>query len=67
MKETLLFSVPIPLVPLFLLVSCGGDVTGPPDPGNDPTSPLSRIQMRVSRLLIERLRFLECPSTRTLM
>jgi len=36
MKETLLFSVPIPLVPLFLLVSCGGDVTGPPDPGNDP-------------------------------
>ena len=36
MKETLLFSLPIPLVPLFLLVSCGGDVTGPPDPGNDP-------------------------------
>ena len=36
MMETLLFSVPIPLVPLFLLVSCGGDVTGPPDPGNDP-------------------------------
>ena len=36
MKETLLFSVPIPLVPLFLLVSCGGDVTGPTDPGNDP-------------------------------
>ena len=36
MKELLLFSLPIPLVPLFLLVSCGGDVTGPPDPGNDP-------------------------------
>lgn len=36
MKEILLFSLPIPLVPLFLLVSCGGDVTGPPDPGNDP-------------------------------
>ena len=36
MKETLLFSLPIPLVPLFLLVSCGGDVTGPTDPGNDP-------------------------------
>ena len=36
MKETLLFSLPIPLVPLFLLVSCGGDVTRPPDPGNDP-------------------------------
>ncbi len=36
MKETLLFSLPIALVPLFLLVSCGGDVTGPPDPGNDP-------------------------------
>ena len=36
MKELLLFSLPIPLVPLFLLVSCGGDVTGPTDPGNDP-------------------------------
>ena len=36
MKETLLFSRPIALVPLFLLVSCGGDVTGPTDPGNDP-------------------------------
>ena len=36
MKEILLFSLPIPLVPLFLLVSCGGDVTGPTDPGNDP-------------------------------
>ena len=36
MKEILLFSLPIPLVPLFLLVSCGGDVTRPPDPGNDP-------------------------------
>ena len=36
MKEILLFSLPIPVVPLFLLVSCGGDVTGPPDPGNDP-------------------------------
>ena len=36
MKELLLFSLPIPLVPLFLLVSCGGDVTRPPDPGNAP-------------------------------
>ena len=36
MKKTLLFALPIPLVPLFLLVSCGGDVTGPTDPGNDP-------------------------------
>ena len=36
MKKTLLFSLPIPLVPLFLLVSCGGDVTGPTDPGSDP-------------------------------
>jgi len=36
MKETLLFSLPIPLGPLFLLVSCGGDVTGPTEPGNDP-------------------------------
>jgi hypothetical protein len=36
MKETLLFSLSIPLVPLFLLVSCGGAVTGPTDPGNDP-------------------------------
>ena len=36
MKELLLFSLPIPLVPLFLLVSCGGDMTGLTDPGNDP-------------------------------
>ena len=36
MKETLLFSLPIALVPLFLLVSCGGDMTGLTDPGNDP-------------------------------
>ena len=36
MKETLLFSLSISLVSLFLLVSCGGDVTGPTDPGNDP-------------------------------
>jgi hypothetical protein len=36
MKETLLFSLPIALVPLCLLVSCGGDVTGLTDPGNDP-------------------------------
>jgi len=36
MKRTLLFSLPIPLVSLFLFVSCGEDVTGPTDPGNDP-------------------------------
>ena len=36
MKKDLLFALPIPLVPLFLLVSCGGDATGPTDPGNDP-------------------------------
>jgi hypothetical protein len=36
MKETLLFSLSISLVSLFLLVSCGGGVTGPTDPGNDP-------------------------------
>ena len=36
MKRTLLLSLPIPLVSLFLFVSCGEDVTGPTDPGNDP-------------------------------
>ena len=36
MKKDLLFALTIPLVPLFLLVSCGEDATGPTDPGNDP-------------------------------
>ena len=27
---------PFPIAPLFLLASCGGDVTGPIDPGSDP-------------------------------
>tara|TARA_B100001123_G_C15184833_1_gene976858 strand:+ start:181 stop:1038 length:858 start_codon:yes stop_codon:yes gene_type:complete len=36
MKKTLRFSLIIPLVLLSLLVSCGGDVTGPTDAGNDP-------------------------------
>ena len=36
MKITPPLSRTIPIVPLFLLASCGGDVTGPIDPGNDP-------------------------------
>ena len=36
MKRTPRFSRTIPIVPLFLLASCGGDVTGPVNPGNDP-------------------------------
>ena len=36
MKRTLLLTLALLVVPLFLLVSCGGGVTGPIDPGNDP-------------------------------
>ena len=36
MKRTPPLSRTFPIVPLFLLASCGGDVTGPIDPGNDP-------------------------------